>query len=414
MFTKCIIATISGAILFWSCSNEIESDWKGPFRDGIFYESGLLKEWPADGPELLWRYDGLHMGHSSPAVTKENIYVTGMPDSTTGVLYCLDLQGNLLWEEVYGEEYKTNYTGSRSTPVVTNRALYLLSGAGEIVCYDLKSRSKKWVLDLVGEYADSIPKYGHAQSVLIHGHKLYCTPGGEKFNVLCLNRKSGDLIWSSKGNGEKPTYSSPILANHNGREILVTVTQNSILGLDARDGNLLWTIPFPSLFVNHVNTPVYYKGKILMATDAIRKEGGIMAIELNSDGSKASPLWQRTDIRNLLNGFIIQDDLLFGSFYMRNDWYCLDVETGKTVSTWKGYPYGTITFADGQYFVLTNDGNVLLCEGSDQGFRNISKFQLDISIYYPFAPLWPLPVIKDKRLYIRHKGSLFVYNIAAD
>jgi len=397
-----------------SCSTKIESDWKGPIRNGTYPETGLQNKWAENGPALLWRYDGLHMGHSSPAVTDDAIYVTGMPDSTTGILYCLDLDGNLLWKDEYGKEYKISYTGSRSTPVVTSRELYLISGIGEVICYDLKMREKKWTKQMVGEYSDSIPKYGHAQSALIDGNRLFCIPGGEEFNVICLHRETGELIWSSRGNGEMATYSSPILVNHHGHEILVAVTNESILGMDAKRGDLLWRVPFKPLFVRHVNTPIYHEGRIFMATDSYNNEGGIVAIELNDDGSEASILWERKDIRNLLNGFIVRENLLFTPTYRKKDWQSLDIETGETVYTWTGYVDGTITYADSLYYVLANDGKVLLCENAEGGLHTISSFQLDISIYNPFAPLWAFPVIKNKLLYIRHKGSLFAYNISAN
>lgn len=399
--------------MFHSCTTQIESDWKGPHRNGKYPETGLLKEWPDKGPDLLWRYDSLQMGHSSPAVTKDAIYVTGMPDSTTGILFCLDLEGNLLWKDTYGEEYRISYTGSRSTPVVTSCELYLMSGAGEIICYDIKKRKKKWTKHMVGAYSDSIPKYGHAQSVLIDGNKLYCVSGGDQFNVLCLHRKTGNLIWSSRGNGETATYSSPTLINHNGHEILLTVTKESILGISSDSGNLLWRIPFKPLFVNHVNTPIYEKGTIFMATDAYKNEGGIIAIALNPEGNEAHILWERKDIRNLLNGFIVDDNLLYTPMYRKSDWQSLDVQTGQTVDTWEGYVDGTLTIADGLFYVLANDGKVLLCEDTGTGLHAISSFQLDISIYDPFAPLWAFPVIKDKHLYIRHKGALFCYNISS-
>jgi outer membrane protein assembly factor BamB len=407
----CTILLCIGVL--YSCSTQIESDWKGPQRNGIYHETGLLKEWSGNGPELLWRYDSLQMGHSSPAVTNDAIYLTGMPDSTTGILYCLDLEGNLLWKVIYGEEYKISYTGSRSTPVVTSRELYLMSGAGEIICYDIKKREKKWSIHMIGKYSDSIPKYGHAQSILIAGNKLYCTPGGEEFNVICLHRKTGELIWSSRANGEPATYSSPILINRNGHEILVTVTNESIVGISANNGNLLWSIPYKPLFVRHVNTPVYYGGKIYMATDAHNNEGGIISIALNDSGTEAQIHWERNDIRNLLNGFIVHDNLLFTPAYRKKDWQCLDAETGQTIHTWTGYVDGTLTYADGLFYVLANDGEVRLCRNSETGFNTISSFNLDISIYYPFAPLWAFPVIKNKRLYIRHKGSLFAYNISS-
>ena len=394
----------------YSCANEIDSQWKGPNRNSIFSETGLLQEWPEGGPELLWRYDSLGMGHSSAAVTEKAIYITGMPDSTGGILYCFDLTGNLLWQDKYGKDWNINYTGSRSTPTVVGNHLYFIGSFGEIYCHDLRKHKKIWTKSYREDFKSQIMEYGIAESPLIEGNKFFCTPGGEEYNVVCLNRHSGDLIWSCKGNGEEATYSSSILADHNGRKILITVTLKSILGIDANKGELLWSIPHESGHVVHVNTPIYYEGKIYMASEASKVKGGFIAIELNKDGSDAKILWNKGDLRNMLSGFIILDNYIYSSMYRQNDWHCINALTGETVYTWKG-GYGSITYADNRFYILGSMGAAVLCEGSPKEFKTVSKFRLDIKPYYPFALLWAPPVIKDKRLYIRHKGSLFVYNI---
>jgi outer membrane protein assembly factor BamB len=397
----------------YSCSSEIDSQWKGPDRNSMFSETGLLQEWPEGGPELILRIDSLGMGHSSAAVTNEAIYVSGMPDSTGGILYCFDLEGNLLWQDNYGKEWNLNFIGTRSTPTIVGNHLYLISSYGEICCYDLRTHKKVWSKSFQEDFNSDIMEYGIAESPLIEGKKLYCTPGGKENNVLCLNRFSGNVIWTCKGNGESATYSSSIFVNHNGSKILVSVTEKSILGIDAMKGELLWSIPHESGHVVHVNTPLYYEGKIYMVSEAMNGKGGFIAIELSEDGSVAEILWKRDDFRNMLSGFIIRENYIYSSTYMEDDWHCLNALTGETEYTWKG-GYGTISFADNRFYILGNMGAAVLCEGSPEEFKTISIFRLDIKPYYPFALLWAPPVIKDKRLYIRHKGSLFVYNIVAD
>jgi outer membrane protein assembly factor BamB len=397
--------------LIYACSNEIDSQWKGPDRNSTFSDTGLLQEWPEGGPELLWRNDSLGIGHSSAAVTNEAIYITGMPDSTDGILYCFDLDGNLLWQDIYGKEWNINYTGTRSTPTVVGNHLYLISSFGDILCYDLEKHKKVWSRSFQEDYNSQIMEYGIAESPLIEGKKLYCTPGGKEDNVICLNRLSGDVIWTCKGNGENATYCSSILVNHYGNKILITVSEKSILGIDAKKGELLWSVPFESGHAVHVNTPVYYEGKIYMASEALNGKGGFIAIEITNDGSEATILWEREDFRNMLSGFIIRDNYIYSSTYREDDWHCLNALSGETKYTWKG-GYGTISFADNRFYILANMGAAVLCEGSPEEFNTISIFRLDIQPYYPFSLLWTPPIIKDKRLYIRHKGSLFVYNIA--
>lgn len=396
-----------------SCSTDIDSNWRGPERNGKYLATGLLSEWSEEGPPLLWRCDSLNMGFSSPAVTQKAIYVTGMTDSTNGFLYCLDLNGELVWRARYGDEYKTAYTGSRSTPVVSGNELYLVSGAGELICFDLKRHQRKWTRSLPENYRDSLPTYGHAQSPLIDGNRLYYVSGSLSENIICLNRKSGKMIWSSPGMGKNATYSSPIMANHNGNRIIIAVTEEEIMGLSADKGILLWHIICKPLFVNHINTPLYYRGKIYMAANSINEQGeGIIAIEMNQDGTEASVLWQRKDIRNLLSGIIINNDRLYTAVYRKKEWFMINPSNGQTIAQWEGPMYGNITISDDHFYLLSADGQVSLCKESDSGLETVSSFKMDIQIWDPFGPLWGFPVIMDKVLYIRHKNSLFAYDIA--
>ena len=134
--------------LFTACFNGGDdfSEWRGPNRQGIYFETGLLKAWPESGPEMLWSVEGLGAGHSNVCAGRDRLFVNGMPD-TLGVLYSFDMDGNLLWEKVYGTEWHINYTGSRSTPVVAGDLVYLESGMGVVYCMDAHKGDMVWEVD---------------------------------------------------------------------------------------------------------------------------------------------------------------------------------------------------------------------------------------------------------------------------
>ena len=142
-----------GVLILFSCTRPKEkaSDWRGPNRQGIFYETGLLDSWPENGPDLLWSFEGLGAGHSSPGIGNNRVFITGMPD-TVGVLYSFDMEGNLLWQKEYGEEWHVNYTGSRSTPLVVNKLIYFISGMGEVFCINANDGTKVWSVDLLKKF----------------------------------------------------------------------------------------------------------------------------------------------------------------------------------------------------------------------------------------------------------------------
>ncbi len=406
-----LIQTILILAILSSCQVSVDSQFLGPNRNGIYPEEGLLDKWPEEGPKLLWEFDSLGIGHSSPAITKNRIYITGLIDSM-GYLFCLNHKGQLLWKESYGKDWNINYIGTRSTPTIAGNLLYLMTGHGKLLCYNIKKNKEIWSKTMKEDFGADSLKYGRSESILIAGDQLFCTPGGIDHNVVSLNRYSGELIWSSKGVGDPATHSSPIFINHNNLEILVVVTSNHILGLNPSNGSLLWSILFEPGAMEHSNSPFYNNGKLYMETESYLGKGGFIALELSENGKSVDVLWKHRNYRNLFSGIIVKDDCIFTCTYRGPDWLCLAAETGDTLYSWNGYPYGNLTYADGKFYVLSTEGEVLLCEGSKDEFSTLSSFQLDLEFLNPWAPLWAFPVIKDKRMYIRHKNRLFAFDIA--
>ncbi len=221
-FILSIIVTVVG------CKQQtVKSDWRGPARNGVYAEAELLKYWPDSGPELIWSYEGLGAGHSSVGIGNNRVYINGMPD-TLGVLYSFDLDGNLLWEKVYGEEWHKDYTGPRSTPIVVDELVYIESGMGAVYCFNAFSGEVVWEVDLLEKFEAKNIQWGMAESLLIDGERLICTPGGEDYNIVALNRHSGETIWTSKGYGEPAAYCSPVLVVHNNTRLIVTILQTVI------------------------------------------------------------------------------------------------------------------------------------------------------------------------------------------
>jgi outer membrane protein assembly factor BamB len=237
------------------------SQWRGPQRNGIYPEKGLLKVWPEKGPEMLWSYEGLGAGHGSVGFSKDKFFVLGMPD-TTGVLYAFDYTGKLLWKKNYGVEWHENYTGTRSTPAIVGDLVYFESGQGVVYCYNGNTGVKIWSVDLLSKFDARNITWGMAESLLIEGDRLFCTPGGKKNNIVALNRFTGETIWTSSGNGQPAAYCSPIYVRHNKTALIVTMTAESIIGVDALTGQCYWQVPQFQVNKIHANTPVYAGGKI--------------------------------------------------------------------------------------------------------------------------------------------------------
>ena len=396
-------------IFLFSCMESVEiSQWRGPNRDGKYAEKNLLKQWPENGPDLIWSFEGLGEGHGNVGIGKNKLFICGMPD-TIGVLYSFNLNGDLLWKKEYGLEWYKNYTGSRSTPTVVGDLVYFESGQGVVFCYDGNSGDLIWSVDLLQKFNAENIQWGMTESLLVDGNTIFCTPGGPENNVIALNRFNGETIWTSAGNRQLSAYCSPILVEHNNTRLIVTMTSESVIGVDAETGEFYWNIEHQQSNKIHANTPVYYEGKILCTSSSARSNlCGTVQIQLSDDGKKADISWRRENITNLMSGFILNDGFIFGSLYNKSDWYCLNWETGETAYSSKVLNSGVIVYADGLFYCYSHRGEMALVKADHEEFKVISSFNVPLGT----KQHWAHPVIDNGKLYIRHGTALMAYNIA--
>ena len=401
------------AVIILSCGHynvSAQSQWRGPKRDGIYPETNLLKTWPAEGPKMLWSFEGLGIGQGSVAIATDKVFVTGIPDTlnSEGYLFAFDLKGKLLWKKNYGKDWVSIFPGARSTPTVVDDLLYVENGNGKVYCMKTKDGETVWSVDFFKELqADSV-QFGYSESLLIDGDRLYCTPGGKTNNMVALNRFTGKKIWASPGYGEAATYSSPILINHNGNRMLVNLTATSIIGLNAETGAMYWRVHQFQDNKIHANTPVYFDGKLLISSASRKDSSGLVMLQLSPDGKKADIVWRNKELINLMGGIILKDGFVYGGAYLQPKWFCIDVKTGLTKFIAKELGGGPVIYADGLFYCYSEkDGEIALVDGTPEQFRIISKFKVPLGA----DQHWAHPVISDKRLYIRHNNALMVYDI---
>ena len=409
-----VILPLFCLLLISSCAEKNEnSDWRGPNRDGIYPETGLLKQWPEEGPALLWSHEGLGEGHNTVAVTKSKVYVSGVADTLLpmGSLFAFDLEGDLLWEKEYGKEFTDNFHGTRSTPVVVDGLIYIESGMGEVYCLNAENGDKVWSKDFIQDFGvDSVIQFGFSESVLIDGDNLVCVPGGKEINVLALNRFTGEKVWASKGNGEQATYNSPILAELGSQRLVIAMTSASIMGIDAATGEMYWRIEQTQQNHIHANTPLYADGKLVVSSVDPTNSSGLVQIELLNEGKDAKVVWRNRKFRNLMGGVVKIDSCLYGSAYLRNDWQGMSWNTGELLQQNKELGGGSVIFADGMiYCYAERDGEVALVKADADKFEIISKFKVPLGT----SEHWSHPVISNGVLYIRHGDALIAYDIKA-
>ncbi len=382
------------------------SQWRGPQRNGIYSEKGLRKTWPEKGPETLWSFEALGAGHGNVGVAKDKIFILGMPD-TIGVLYAFDFNGKLLWKKKYGLEWHENYTGPRSTPTIVGDRVYFESGQGIVFCYNGNTGDKIWSVDLFEKFDAKNITWGMAESLLIVGDRLFCTPGGKENNIVALNRFTGETIWTSPGNSQPSAYCSPILVKHNKTSLIVTMTAESIIGVDALTGQFYWQVPQFQVNKIHANTPVYSEGIIYCSSDYAKTNSGLVALKLSDDGKSVSIEWRNENFKNLMGGIIVTDGHIYGSMYRKNLWCCLDASDGKILYSSDKFGDGNIIMADGMFYCYSEKGEIALVTADPASFNVISRFQITLGS----DQHWSHTVIYQGRLYVRHGNALIVYNL---
>jgi len=378
------------------------SQWRGEHRDGIYHETGLLKEWPAEGPQLLWHFDGLGDGYSSAAIANRKIYITGLDDDDL-VLFVLDLNGQLLKKAILGKEWTQTSPGPRSTICVNDGKLYIFSALGVLVCLDEETLTEVWSKDLFTEFDGKNADVGANESPLVVGDKIFMTPGGETHNVLALNKCTGDLIWSSAGEGTRSTYSSPQYIGDQSVPIVVNNTVQYIVAFHAETGEKLWSYPQTNQFENHPNTPLYSDGMIFSFTGY---GGGSMMLRLKEGGRAVEQVWKH-DVDNQMGGAIKIGDDIYVSGHRTRGWYCIDWKTGETKFKSDELGNGTIISADGMLYIYTDRGELALVKPNPEKFDVVSKCIITLGTNQHWAHL----VIYDGVLYVRHGDTLMAYKI---
>jgi outer membrane protein assembly factor BamB len=382
------------------------SQWRGPNRDGQYPDKNLLNKWPADGPKVIWKADKIGKGHSSVAVANDRVYVNGKIKDE-GFLHCFDQQGKLLWKSSYGSEWYKNYPGARSTPTVVGNEVYLISGTGKVCCFNSKSGELNWAIDMYEKFGAEQIEWGIAESPLVIGNLVICTPGGKESNVVALNRKNGETVWTSNGNGDASAYCSPILVDYNNNQMIVTMTAESILGLDAKTGSVYWRVPQSQEFNIHADTPLYHEGSIFCISGQDNSSGSVR-LKLSQDGKKVTEVWRHSKADNLIGGVVLHNGYLYGSRYERDEWFCVDWETGNIQYVSEAFGGGSIISADGLLYCYSERGMLGLVRADAENFEVISS----LKIKGGRGPHWSHPVIKNGRLYIRHGETLQVFDIA--
>lgn len=381
----------------------VDSQWRGPSRDGIYPNETLLKEWPDAGPKLIWSADGLGEGYSSVAVTSDRLYVTGMIKGT-GYLFAFDMNGKLVWKVLYGPEWDKGHPGARTTPTIVGDKIYLMSAFGNVVCLNTAGKLQ-WQVDLMKSFGARNLDWGMTESLVIDGDSVICTPGGRGVMLAALDRHTGKTIWKTAGNGEESAYCSPVIVQHGNLRLMLTMTAKSLVGLNADTGEYLWKQRHVTRYDINPNTPLYHDGYIFAVSGY--GTGGQM-FKLSPDGKRINRVWANDTIDSQFGAVSLVDGYIYGSGHSNRGWHCMDWKTGKIQFSERVLGNkGNIIYSDGMMYCYGESGEFALVRPNPSKLDIVSSFKVTRGS----GPHWAHPVIKNGRLYVRHGDVLTVYDI---
>jgi outer membrane protein assembly factor BamB len=381
--------------------------WRGPNRDDVSKETGLLKKWPAGGPKRVWVNEDAGLGYSGFSVVGGKLYTMGLYDAEEKVI-CLDTAtGKKVWESPVGAIYKNGWgDGPRTTPTVAGGMVYAIGGNGDLVCVNAESGKQVWTVSLTKDLGGQLQGWGYTESPLVDGDLVIVTPGGRKGALAALNAKTGKVEWQTSDVAENAQYASVIPIDHGGQRQYVQLLMKSILGVSQK-GKVLWKSDFPGATAV-IPTPIFNDGQVYVAAGY-----GVGCKAVKLDGSSVTDVYSNTNMVNHHGGVVLIDGLLYGHSD-KGGWTCQDFKTGEIVWQDRGIGKGAVTSADGMLYCLSEDtGTVALVEVSKKGWEEKSSFKLEAtsSQRNPKGKIWTHPVISNGKLYLRDQEFISCYDV---
>ena len=374
--------------------------WRGPNRDGISKETGLLKQWPAEGPPLVWKATGAGRGYSSFSISNGKLYTMGLRGDREFVIAFDIATGKEAWATPHGSAFHNDRgDGPRGTPTIDGDRLYALGGNGDLSALDARTGKIIWSKNVLKEFGGSNIQWGISESPLVLGNKVLVNAGGPGASMVALNKTDGSVIWKSQS--DEPGYSSAIPVDINGNTQVVFFTAQRAVGLDARDGRLLWEYGKPANNVANVATPIVRNNRIFISSD-YGTGGGV--VEIKPD-NKAQEIYFTKDMRNHHSSSVLIGDYLYG--FSSSILTAMKFDTGEIAWRDRSVGKGSLVYADGNLYCLSENGVVGLVEATPTGYKEKGRFR----IQQGSLPTWAHPVVAGGRLYLRDQDTIYAFDV---
>ncbi|MBA4019680.1 MAG: polyvinylalcohol dehydrogenase [Pirellula sp.] len=416
--------------------------WRGPNRDAVSSDTGLLQQWPEDekGPKLAQKITGLGGGFSSVAIADGRILTMGdvvppppagapaekkkKDGASTGEQYVMAFDaatGKNLWRTQIGPSFEqTGYHGSRCTPTIDGDRVYALGTNGDFLCLETATGKILWSKNFAKDFGGKMMSgWAYSESPLVDGNKVVCTPGGDDAGIVALDKLTGKEIWRSKlavegENGKDGAgYASIVISEGAGVKQYVTIVGRGCVGVDAETGKYLWGYNRVANPTANIPTPIVRGDYVFCTTGYGGGGAALLKLKKGAGGVDAEEVWYTPgkEFQNHHGGVVLLGDYLYcGNGHNKGFPVCVEFMTGKIVwdgGRGAGSGSAAIVAADGQVYFRYQDGTMALVEATPAGYKLGGIFKIP----NVENPSWPHPVVAGGKLYLREQDNLFVYDV---
>ena len=381
--------------------------WRGPDRNGVSKETGLLKQWPKSGPALVWSASQLGGGYGSVAVRGDRVYLQGMKNRQSIVTSLDRATGKFVWSAPLGSSGNNDRgSGPRSTPTVDGDRVFALTENGDLASLQAADGKIVWRRNILQEFRGRNINWLISESPLVDRDLVIVSPGGRNAGMVALEKATGKTVWTSKELSEEAGYASPVVADVQGVRTIMTLTSEAAVGVRASDGKLMWRYGNVANGTANITTPVYADGKVFF-TSAYGTGGALLGLRAAGEENRAQEIYFTSNMQNHHGGVVLVDGYLYG--FSNSILTCMEFATGKVMWRDRSVGKGSVAYADGHLYVLSENNVVGLVEASPTGYREKGRFPVPDQGWSS----WAHPVVSGGRLYIRNQEILASYDVRA-
>ncbi len=400
VLTLGLTATITSNAQEWT-------QWRGPARDGSVTGKNVPARWPETFARA-WRVE-VGEGYSSPVVAGGRVFVHSRRDPEE-IISAINLaDGKVMWEQKYQATFKKNQyavemaKGPNSTPLVVGNRLFTLGVTAVFNAWDTATGRPLWSRDFSKSIDTSKMFCGTAASPLVVDGRIVIQVGSDIHGgqILALNPATGVTEWEWKGLG--PGYASPVVIDAGGSRHLVTMTQGSIVGVDAKNGKELWSVPFPDEWHENITTPLW-TGTHLVVSGT---RAGTHAYSLaQADGKwQATEVWKNPDVAMYMSSPVFGDGLIYGhSSKKKGQFVAVDAKTGalKWATEGRAGEHASILLTPQHVVFLTNGADLIVVKRNTPAFAEERRYDV------AEASTWAMPVLLGSNVLVRDATGLML------